>query len=422
MIINMKIIFFILIVSIQAKAQIFTNATSEVYDGQGKVLRLTGSITRGIIIKNAIIEANSFEQIFDTTVTLINCKAREFSTAWFGAKSIYQDNSVYLQKCIEVCISNNICNLFVADSYSYSKSLKASSLYKGNYVGFALNIYGQGDMWNDRTTLTYTGNEFAFGVQVAKGGSIRNLCIRGNYQAPAKNDASYYNTPFSVRSGYNGIVIDYDGSKNTSGSSGYTIENTWVDGFDVLYSISPNTVTYNGDMIRLNHIRCGNGRIGVQSNQGQEKGNEINYIASWGSIHTLIQIGKSGKFQAGQYVVRGGNIAGSCVELFDISLAGWNGFSVDGLFAESLGRIGTILAVTSSYMPAVSLDKLYIRFALKPDAGSQMLLSTNSPNLKISNSNLWYYGPSGDVMNFSGPAVFENCDFGLSTTTTINRK
>jgi hypothetical protein len=387
-----------------------------VHDFLGQVLRAEwGDVYSNAIIKNAIIEANPYIQIFGENVTLVNCKAREFSTAWFGAKKTNPDNSVQLQSAINACLSNGVKNLFVADSYTYSQSLKVCYLYNGYYIGVNLNIYGEGDMWSDKTTLTYTGNSFAIGYQMAKGGSISRLRIIGTYVPPAYTGASYYSTPFPVKSGHSGIVIDYDGSKNNGGSTALKVHDIWVDSFDVLYNVSPNGVTFNADCLSFTNIRCGSGRIGFQSGQAQEKGNIINNIVSWSNLHTLISIGKSGKYQAGQYIVRNGNVAGACVQLFDVSCAGWNSFAVDGLTVESIARIGTIHAVTSAYAPSVNLDKLYVRFALKSQAGIQTLLSCNSGTVRISNSNLWYYGTSGEVMKFEGPMTFDNCNFGLST-------
>lgn len=384
------------------------------WDLHGDILHLSSKISGNITIRNAIIEANPYIQIFSPEVLLINCKTKEFSTAWYGANKAISDNSTLLQRCIDICIFNGITNLYVADSYQYSTSLKAYYLYNGIYTGFCLNMYGDSDMWNNRTTLTYTGNSFAIGYQLAKGGSISKLWIHGKYVPPINTGISYYNTNFPVSVGLNGIVIDYDGTKNSSGTSALHIHDTMVDGFDVLYSVSPNGFTFNADVLTFTNIRCGNGRIGFQSGQAQEKGNQINNIVSWGNLQTLISIGKSGKYQAGQYIIRNGNIAGGCVQLFDISLSGWNGFAVHGLYAESIARIGTIYAWTTATLVPVDIRNLYVRFALKAQAGNQTLITSNSPRVKLSDSSLWYYGTINELMTFSGRMTFDNCDFGRS--------
>ncbi len=381
-------------------------------DLKGKVLK-PDIIYSNCIIRNAVIEANPFVQIFDLTVTLVNCKCREFSTAWFGAKSSIADNSDYLLKASDTCIANGISNLFVADNYTYSKSWYVSCYNGTSYVGFGLNIYGQGDMWNQKTVLTYTGSWLAFGVQMAKGGSIKNVSVKSTYIPPKEGTIAYYNTPFPEKLGHRGIVVDYDGTHNLGGSSGFVIENTCVSGFDTLYSISPAN-TFNADMIQLNRIQCGHGRKGVEGNQAQEKGNEINYISSWGNIHKLLQLGVTGKAQGGGWVVRGGNIAGFCVQLLDISLGGWNGLSISGIWAEGLGRIGSVMAKTDSYLPTVSIRDMTVRYALPEQAGKQTLFIGNSPKIVFRDCNLWYYrSPSTtETQTYSGVFTMDNCDTG----------
>lgn len=397
----------------QQRAFVKDTTMSGTYDASGSVMHIEGKISGTVTIQNAIIEANPYIQIFGSSVTLINCKTKEFSSAWYGAKKTNADNFNELQKCITACIANSIKNLYIADSYSYSQTLKAFNIYGGQYVGWALNIYGDGDRWDDRQTLTYTGNGIAFGAQYAKGGSISKLTIRGNYQAPQNTGVGYYNTAFPLKLGNSGIVIDYDGSKNTGGSTGFFIEDTNVDGFDVLYDISPNGVTFNADILHLNNIHCGNGRIGVRNGQAQEKGNEINGIYSWGNLQVLIQIGKSGKQQAGNYIIRGGNIAGNCVQLFDLSLSGWNSFHVYGLYAEDIARIGTIYAWTDIYNPSVGINGLEVQFATQERAGPQTLFNGNSYKIIFRDCDMWYYdGKVGDAMTWGGNFTFDNVDFG----------
>ena len=374
------------------KAPLFLEDTvmNGIYDAGGKVMHIEGNISGNVTITNAIIEANLYIRIFDTTVILQNCRTKEFSTAWYGAKNTNEDNSVQLQKSISTCIANGIKNLYCAESYSYSQTLSAFNIYGGNYVGFGLNFYGDGDRWDTKQTLIYTGKGNAFQVQYAKGGSISKLGIKGN-------------SPGS------GIVVDYDGSKNTGGTTGFFIEDMFVDGFDVLYDISQNGKTFNADILRLTNIHCGNCRVAFRSGQAQEKGNVIDGIYSWGTCQILIQIGKSGKSQAGKYDVYNCNIAGNCHQLFDINLAGWNGFSLRGGSVEGISTLGTITAWNSVYMPPVNISDLTVRFL----PGTQTLFTSNSSKVQISNCALWFYnGVCCQQMNFSGPFIWDNNDCG----------
>lgn len=386
---------------------------SGVWNLHGKVLKIEAKISGNVTIQNAIIEANPYVQIFDTSVVLQNCKAREFSTAWYGAKRSRTDNSRYLQITSDACIANGINNLYVADSYRYSQSLKICNLYNGIYTGVNLNIYGDGNMHNQQQTLTYTGTGFGIGVQVAKGGSIRGLWLKGNYEPSTATGANYYNTAWPEMPGHNGIVVDYDGTLNTSGSTDFKVVDCNVSNYDVAYSISPNAVTFNADNLLFDRIRVHDSRIGFQSNQAQEKGNIITFIESWGKLHTLIQIGKSGKFQAGNYVIQNGNIAGEPVQLFDIVLSGWNTFHVKNMYAEALGRVGGINAwTTQAILPAViTIDA---RMKSQTVAGVQTIFTSNTSRIHLRDSRIAYFGETGFNMNFSGHMTIDNCDFGAS--------
>ena len=386
-----------------------------IWDLQGKTLNINGKISGNVIIKNAIIEANRYAQIFDTNVALENCKTDNFSVAWYGAKPTNTDNSEAFQKSSDMCIKNNIYNLFIPEgAYTISNSWLLRNLYNGRYIPWSLHIKGQGNIWSNKTLLKYSGNSFAVGMQLAKGVIFEGIAITGVYSAPLNLGQEYYFSDFPVVPGYSGLVIDYDGTNLTSGSTGVRIKDTWIEKFDVCYDISPNGVTYNADIIKLEDIKVGNCRVGVRSGQAQEKGNEINNIVAWGNTQILIQIGKSGKWQAGHYIVRGGNIAGNVIQLFDVQLSGWNSFTVYGLYAEGIARLGYFSAQTSQHKIPIELDGLNIRFAPQSLAGKQNLIYSWAQRLMISNSNLWYYGVVGDTMTFAGYCTFNNVDFGLS--------
>lgn len=382
----MKFLLIISFLPIGAFSQNITKDTvmSGTYDASGKVMHISGKISGFVTIKNAIIEANPYIQIFDTTVTLQNCKTREFSTAWYGASNKIPDNSASLQKCINTCISNNITNLYCADSYVYSKTLHACNIVGGRYVGFGLNFYGDGDQWNQRQVLTYTGNVLAYGVQVAKGGCFRGISLHGT------NAGS-------------GICVDYDATGYMSGSTGFFIENCYVGNFDINYNISATGMPANGDIIHLNNIHSGKCRVAFRSSQSQNKGNEINGFYSWDSCGIAIQLIN------GNLIVRGGDIANYCGQLLDVNISGWNSFSIQGLFAERMYSLGNVYAANSVYLPPVNLQDMSIRFI----PGTQTLFTTNSPKVRISNSALWFYtGQCCLPMNFSGPVLWDNNDCG----------
>ena len=376
-----------------------------------------GHISGTGTINGGIIAAPLTQSIFDTTITLQNTRLynNDFSVMWYGANPSNTDNYNNLQKSINTCIANGIGNCFVPrGNYKFSKSLKIYKLYKNAYVGVAVRLYGESGFWDDKTTLTYTNvTGFALGVQVGKGVEIDHLKLIGKFLPPTTSGAAYYNTPFAsfgTNLGSYGLVIDYDGTKGASGSTGIKVHDMWVTNFDILYSVSPNGVTANADILKFENIQCGDGRIGFQSNQAQEKGNSIQGIYSWGKIHTLISIGQSGKYQAGNYTINEGNIAGKCIRLFDIREAGWFPSSISNIYAESIGSIGSIQCGDSKNKLPTKIASCNFQFAYTSEAGVQNLLYCNSTYIKFEDCMFRYYGNS-DPLQMTGWARFENCFF-----------
>lgn len=371
-------------------------------------------------IKGGIIDASLMQWIFDTDLTIQpeGTYGKDFSARWFGA-GYTKDNSVALQKGINTVLENNstLRNFFIPKGqYLFSQPLTIASIYKGQYVGATIHLYGETSFWDccGGTTLKFTGTtNFAIGLQVNKGTEINNIAVEGQFKAPNVSDTEYYNIPYEkykdangkCSDGYAGIVIDYDGSKNSGGSTGVKIHDVSVSNFTIDYSVSPNGKTFNADILVFENIKCGDARIGFASGQAQEKGNVIRGIYSWGSMHTLISIGKLGKAQAGNYTIDGGNIAGRCIRLFDISQSGWYSSSVSNIFAESLGSIGSVMSVIPF---AVNNCTFHFRYA--KDIGQQTLFYTNTDKAKFTNCIFRYYGSKED-MKFKGAAAFDNCIF-----------
>jgi hypothetical protein len=389
---------------------------SGTWDLHGKILNISAKISGTCTIKNALIEANPFIQIFDTTVTLSGCRAREFSAMWYGAASNNKDNSAALQKSINTCI--NSMPLYIPRGvYNYSKSLKIYVLDHNRYIGASIHIYGEGGIWNEGTVLHYTGNEFALGGQYLKGTEIDHLTLKGNFHSPAVNGPAYYSIPFSAyndpKVGQNlaGIIIDYDGSKNTGGSTAVQLHDLSVGNFAIDYEISPNGHTFNADIILMENITCGEARLGISSGQAQEKGNVIRGLYSWGRIHTVFATNLYGKNQAGNYTIDGGNIAGMPIRLFYNPESGWFPTHIANLFCESLGTIGTITAGDSKNNMPTSISNCVFDFAYISEAGVQTLFTSNSPFIKFNNCSFRYYGAYNDTLHFAGIATFDNCSF-----------
>lgn len=383
---------------------------------QGQILNISAKISGRGIIKNALIEASPFIQIFDTSVSLEGCRAREFSAMWYGASTNNPDNSVALQKSINTCI--NSMPLFIPRGvYKYSQSLKIFVLSNNRYVGASIHIYGEGGIWNEGTVLYYTGDDFALGGQLLKGTEIDHLTLKGNFHSPSVNGPAYYSIPFSdyvdpkVSPTLAGIVIDYDGSKNKGGSTAVQLHDLNVGNFAIDYEISPNGSTFNADIIIMENIRCGDARLGISSGQAQEKGNVIRGLYSWGRIHTIFANNIFGKHQAGNYTIDGGNIAGKCIRLIYNTTSGWFPTHIYDLYCESLGSIGTITCGDSKNNIPTTINNCVFDFAYISEAGSQVLLNSNSPFIRFNNCLFRYYGNYSDTLRFNGIATFDNCSF-----------
>ena len=379
-----------------------------------------GHISGKGTISGGIIDAPLTQWIFDTSLTIQpeGTYGQDFSARWFGAGRM-RDNAAALQKGINTVLANigRLRNFFIPKGvYSFGSPLIIANVRNGQYSNTTIHLYGESPFWDggSGTTLKYTSTEgFALGLQLNKGTEINNITIEGKFKSPAGKDSAYYNTPFEQYKDangkcgdlYAGIVIDYDGSKNSSGSTAIKIHDVSVGNFTIDYLVSPNGKTFNADILLFENIKCGDAKVGFASGQAQEKGNVIRGIYSWGSIHTLISIGHYGKAQAGNYTVDGGNVAGGCIRLFDISQSGWYASSISNLFAESLGTIGNI----SSQIP-ISFNDCTFHFLFSSAIGKRALLYSNTDKAKFSNCIFRYYG-SKEEMKFAGATQFDNCVF-----------
>ncbi|MDN3656919.1 hypothetical protein QWZ08_14825 [Ferruginibacter paludis] len=379
-----------------------------------------GHISGTGTIRGGIIDASLEQWIFDTTLTIIpeGTYGKDFSAKWFGAGRV-KDNSNALQKGINTVLANNetLRNFYIPKgTYNYGTPLIIANTYKGQYSGSTIHMYGETSFWDccSGTTLRYmsTGG-FALGLQLNKGTEINNLAITGQFKSPAGTDTAYYNTPFEKYKDANGkcgdyyfgIVIDFDGSKNVGGSTGVKIHDVAVSNFTIDYMVSPNGKTFNADILIFENIKCGDAKVGFASGQAQEKGNIIRGIYSWGSLHTLISIGHYGKSQAGYYTIDGGNIAGRCIRLFDISQSGWYATSISNLYSESIASIGNVY----SQIPT-AINNCNFHFVYAKVIGKQTILNSNNDKIKFSNCIFRYYGSKED-MKFAGYATYDNCFF-----------
>jgi hypothetical protein len=193
--------------------------------------------------------------------------------------------------------------------------------------------------------------------------------------------------------------------KTQSGSTGISFNDVTVSGFAILVALSPNGITANDDIIKFTDIHFGDGLIGIQNNQAQEKDIRIDGIFCWGSLYCLISIGHAGKYQAGDYAFSNGNIAGRVIRLLDISASGWYSTHIDNFFAESIREIGVI----STQIPiTISNSTFHLSTGITT---KRIILWGNSPMIQISNSIIGYYNGQGTDVWVHGSMTFTGCDF-----------
>lgn len=386
---------------------------SGTHDYNDTTVRVDGYLTGDHTFENANIVVHSeFAHVFDTTIKFKNCTFEDetFFTAWNCKNDA--DSYVYLQKAINIALDNNIPVLKASMSYDYTQTLKVEKVSGANFAQVNLTIKGSGSLHNQRQTLRYSGSGIALGFQYAKGGGVEGLWIDGSYEPPTTTGPAYYNNAWPTMPGHIGIAIDYDSTRNSSGTSDFTVRNCNVRYFDIGYGISQNPKTNNADILLFDKIRVHDCRIGFKSGQPQEKGNIITYIESWGKIHTVFQNGVDSR-GAGDYVIKGGNIAGEPVQLFDVVLAGYNNFKVESMYAESLGRIGRVNAFTSgSKMPAsITVDARLVPPSI---AGTQTIFTGGYARTQLRNCVIRYYGFTGLTINMASNFTIWNCDFEFS--------
>lgn len=411
----------------------------------GKTLRFEagGFITGNGSLTNGSVDANYNQYIFDANISVQLLPSHEYySACWFGASPSNSDNSFALQRAINTCLAQAVpVPLFIPARgvYTYSTPLliaNVTAFSNGVPTSFGqvtFHMSGGTQFWSagNITTLSFTGigDTHAIDIQGAKGVEINNLKITGRYTPPQTGAEKFFITPTNYyldwnglcTDNYSGIVVDpYTGT----GSTGIKIHDVWVSNFAVDFSISP-AGSANSDILIFDNIHVGESKYGFQSGYAQSKGNVVRGLYSWGRMHTLISIGKSGRFQAGFWTFDGGNIAGNCIRLFDISAGGWYATNILNYYSESIGCIGTILTSGNGYIePPIYLQGCNFNF--NPSTPPQVLLRTLNGRCKFESCTFRFYTGTYPttmlVFNYiNAPATFSNCTFSgpVGQNTTI---
>lgn len=422
-----RLLTILIFISTSGKSQIFIGDTTMngIYNAQGNVLYITGKISGNVTITNAKIEANPFIQIFDTSVNIgTGCKIREFSVMWYGAVNGTANSYYAIQKSIDQC-KDRFNLYFPRNTYTSDSQLVVANFNSQTkrYMQTSIRMRGDAAMWDNGsgTKIIHTGNGGAIVLQLNKGSEISNLVLEGKWQSPGGKDSVYFNiiennyVNQGTKGNGAGLWIDpyYDGSN--SGSTGCSFHDLYIKNFQYLIAISNGQGTQNGEIMTFRDIQLGNGKYGVHTSQPQEKMNTFKGVHSWGNIHTLFKI------NGGNYYISDVNVAGGCVQLFDISQSNWFPVSISNVYAEHFARVGRIY----SSVP-ISINNCLFDFAYISQAGFQTLLAANSNKVKFNSCTFRYYGQSAGL-KFSGNATYDNCLFsgvvaGANNSAFINYK
>lgn len=385
------------------------------------VLRFTtgGHIHGTAIINGGIIDAAYTQWIFDSSITVnpSGLYNRNFSAMWYGAMPSKDDNWYQIQTAITACI--NRWPLYIpTGNYNIKSPLYVYQIYNGVYVGCQIHIFGDANMWTPDfgTRINIIGNQPCFKLQLNKGTEINNITLTGQFRSPATTDSIYFNTPIDsfldvsgkgMTKSNRGINIDYDTNQDgsQSGSTAIYIHDLTIRNFFTCIIGSTNGQTLNNDILRIKNIQIGDCNRGIVSTQGQEKGNLIDGLYCWASVHTLFSSGNDLNGQGGNYNITNLNVAGRVIRPFCINNNNWGRISISNGFFEQIGEIGTL-----NDGKGMSISNCQFDFAYPQAVGKKNLITSSGNGIAFYNCDFRYFGQT-DTLNMSGRASFINCFF-----------
>lgn len=370
-------------------------------------------------ISGGVIQANPYQFIFDTTISVnpAGLYNSQFSVRWYGANPVNSDNYNQFQKAINTCV--NAWPLFIPKgTYDITKPLLIQSIYLGEFVGCQIHIFGESSFWNVNSAGSVLNFKIAartgvaVGINLGKGAELDHFVIQGEFVSPSGTDTVYFNTSYNNYTdqsnkhdaAYRGLGIDVSPNPSGSGSTGVYVHDMIIKNFYTLIAVSRNGTTLNGDILIFERIQFGDGRLGFMSCQGQEKGNEIKGLYSWGSLHTLFSSGNELNGQGGNYNISDLNIAGRCIRPFWCNQNGWGQISISRGFFEGVGTIGILNTGTT-----LSISECTFDFAYPTSIGYQTLLTSLGTGTRFTSCNFRYFGVDNLAQNFVGIASFDNC-------------
>jgi hypothetical protein len=326
----------------------------------------------------------------DSAMTLVTAAGERFKRVtgngtvdarWFGAiPNDGKDDQPAIQRALDFCAAHS--SGYGTVHLDVGVFTLGAPLLMYRWVGTAYafqgtNLEGESSFWPASGSGTVLQckfkDKFAIGVQLGKGNRITRIKISGQFHPPYKDAMHFYNSTFEEfrdstcrdtnYSPFAGIVIDpfsnsvhqvpddggypgyrewYRGNGSLSGSTGIEIEDVSIEGFVVGVCSSPNSFTRNAELTNIDKIQFSNTKLCISGSQDQEKGNIVTNLGCWGITHTIFATGLYGAHTPGNWTIENANIAGSVNRLIYNPQAGYFGSHFRNIFAESLGRLGTI--------------------------------------------------------------------------------
>lgn len=307
----------------------------------------------------------------------------------------------------------------------------------GQYAFFTIRVNGQSTMASSYGSVIHKmfRNGPAIAIQQMKGGCIDGLTILGQLHPIVYSAYQFYSNPAlsfadtSFRNQYHspdcGIAIDvacpaanapfdmYPGLEfmyrgyGIQGSTGVEIKNNNILGHVVDIISSPNGFTKNDELLDIEHDQIGDAIVGIAGTQAEEKANLIYDIMCWGTVQTLFSTGQYGAGAIGNWNVDLVNAAGYVFQLVDNVQQGYFPSNFNRIYAEMLGRIGTISSGNGT-----SFSNSSINFANPIDGAMQfMYAQIQGSGVRYENDQFRMYGTDWpvNINNLNGYNQFINC-------------
>jgi hypothetical protein len=349
-----------------------------------------------------------------------------------------------------------------AGVYTINKELFAQRFDGTDYKIVTFSLLGEAGYYNGTVIRTLDSTTFALGIQLGYHCKVENISFTGVFtpQFGALSDRAFYNASLAsyknlIRPGcadgqyapYSAIVIDpfslspipkdlpkgittadyysglagyYRGTRsfNQGGSTKIEINRVYIEKFVAGIVFSPNGITANNELAKLENISLRGLKIGIALSQAQEKTNVIKHLSAWNDVHTVIACNGAGYgAQApGQWSIEDVDLAERINQFIFRKDNQYFPLFVRNFFSERLGSLGML-----SSEVAGSFENGEIGFNLpmmlskergqEAYGGHMAKWQIEGGGYTFKNCNIRFYKNEGWPVSIAGNFKFENCVF-----------